>query len=106
MSQSDPVTVFQMQEQQFREYEESVHIQALELLYACRNGNVLEALRIMGCSHCRMLVDRIAEAVDQGPDRFVASQPKDKQLLLRDSLGADEAKIQDLAADIEASMYC
>ncbi len=104
MSHPEPDVVFRMQQQQLREYEDGVQQQALQLLRACRSGSVLEALQVMGCSHCQMLVRQIVAAVEEGPERFLASQPKDKEPLLRAAIGADDAKIPDLVLDIAASM--
>ncbi len=104
MPLSDPAEVFRAQEQQLREYEDAVQPHALSLLLACRHGNLLEALKVMGCNHCRTLIDRIVTAVEAGPETFLSSQPKDKEPAMRVALGADDAKSLDIAADIAASM--
>jgi hypothetical protein len=101
---ADPVQVYQEQQQQMREMEDGVQPLALQLLCACRCGNVLEALQLMGCSHSKMLMNQIVAAVEAGPERFLASQPEDKAAKVRVALGADDAVIPELAADIAASM--
>jgi hypothetical protein len=104
MPLSDPEEVYRAQEQQLREYEDAVQPHALSLLLACRDGNVLDALKAMGCTHCRSLIDRIVTAVEEGPERFLLSQSKDKEPAMRATFGAEDAKLQDMAADIAASM--
>ena len=104
MSLPDPVAVFQLQQQLLREYEEGVQPQAAVLQHACRNGDVLQALQVMGCNHSRMLIDRIVSAVEEGPERFLAAQAQDKVPAMRVALGAEDAKIHELAADIHSSM--
>jgi hypothetical protein len=100
----EPLEVFRAQEQQLREYADTVQLHALPLLQACRDGNVLEALKLMGCSHCRMLIHRIVAAVEKGPESFLSSQPRDKEPSMRAAMGAEDAKIQDITNDIAASM--
>ncbi len=100
----DPVAVHELQQQQLRAYEEGVNSRALQLLHACRCGDVLQALQLMGCSHCAMLMNRIVEAVEEGPERFLSAQPVEKEVPMRAALGADDAKIQDIATDIATSM--
>jgi hypothetical protein len=100
----DPVAVYELQRQELLAYEDAAQARALQLLQACRCGNVLEALQLMGCTHCEMLVNRIVEAVEEGPERFLASQPVEKEVPMRAAVGADDAKIQDLATDIAISM--
>ena len=104
MSHPEPDVVFRMQQQQLGEYEDGVQHQATLLLRACRSGSVLEALQVMGCSHCHMLVSQIVAAVEEGPEHFLASLPKDKEPVVRAAMGADDAKIPDLLLDIAASM--
>jgi hypothetical protein len=101
---TDPEEVYLQQERQMREREEGAQQLALELLNACRCGNVLEALRLMGCTHCKMLLSRIVAAVEEGPQSFLASQPVEKAVKTRAALGADDAVIPELALDIAASM--
>jgi hypothetical protein len=103
-SRPDPVAVYEQQQQQLRAFEDGAQARALELLHACRCGSVLHALQLMGCTHCEMLVSRIVEAAEEGPERFLASQPVEKEVPMRAALGAEDAKIQDLATDIAMSM--